>query len=63
VKSVTSDPFPVTPSLLPPPPPPPVIVEEEPIEEQELSKQRKTPKIYQILGENPSLATVIDMYP
>jgi len=89
VKSVLSDPSPMTPpsspaiSIFPsqpapygissptanlsttPPTPPPLprslSPEEEPSEEQEVKLQRKTAKIYQILGENPSLATVIDV--
>jgi hypothetical protein len=65
VKNVVSDPLPVTPHLpsssLPPPPPPPTLVEEETTSE-EPAKQRRVPKIYQILGENPSLANVYELY-
>eukprot|EP00026_Physarum_polycephalum_P001826 Phypoly_transcript_01829.p1 GENE.Phypoly_transcript_01829~~Phypoly_transcript_01829.p1 ORF type:complete len:904 (+),score=160.18 Phypoly_transcript_01829:247-2958(+) len=91
VKSVLSDPSPVTgapqsspsmsifPSLpapygipsptsslsstppLPPTPPLPRALPSVEETDQEAKLQRRTPKIYQILGENPSLATVIDV--
>jgi hypothetical protein len=74
IKNIHSDPFPAVPALLPPPPPPPSTnpPEESPPsspnlslsstpDEQEPIKQRRVPKIYQILGENPNLATVIDI--